>query len=114
MAATDPAQFRRELTTRKTGFITETQQDTPRRGCILVAGCGSTGGAVVEPLVRLGVRRVVLADNGDYETNNFNRQNAIADRGRNKAQVSAGRATAIKPTVIPRTHPTDGAAACVR
>lgn len=45
MATTDPAQFSRELTTRNAGFITKTQQDTLRSSTMLVAACGSTGGA---------------------------------------------------------------------
>ncbi len=65
---------------------------------MLVAGCGSTGGAAVEPLVRLGVQHLVLADNGAYELNNLNRQIAYQDDiGRNKARVCAERVVAINP-----------------
>jgi molybdopterin/thiamine biosynthesis adenylyltransferase len=41
----------------------------------------------------------VLADNGDYELNNLNRQNAfLSEVGDNKAVVSARRVLAINPT----------------
>jgi hypothetical protein len=52
MTTTDPTQFYRELTSRNTGFITTTQQDTLHHSTILIAGCGSTGGASV-PTFRL-------------------------------------------------------------
>lgn len=105
MATTGSGQFYHELVCRNAGFITKAQQDTLSRSSVLVAGCGSTGGAVVEPLVRLGVQQLLLADNGDYEINNLNRQHAtIADLGRNKAQVAADRATAINPASTVRAE----------
>src|SRR5260370_19975106 len=36
------------------------EQQMLRRAGILVAGCGSIGGAVVEPLLRMGAERLVL------------------------------------------------------
>ena len=69
-----------------------------RQARLLVAGCGSTGGAAVEPLVRIGVQDFVLADNGEYELNNLNRQHAgHTDIGRNKAEVSAELVLSINP-----------------
>ena len=92
-----PAGYR-ELTTRNAGVIDAAAQERLRTATVLVAGCGSIGGAAVEPLARLGVRRFVLADPGLYELNNLNRQNAtLADLGRNKAQVAAERIAAINP-----------------
>src|SRR5260370_25091703 len=38
------------------------EQQMLRRAGILVAGCGSIGGAVVEPLVRMGAERLVLGE----------------------------------------------------
>lgn len=94
-AATD---FYSELTARNTGFISPRAQGRVREATVLVAGCGSTGGAAVEPLARVGVQRFILADNGDYELNNLNRQQAgTADIGRNKAVVNAERVRSINP-----------------
>lgn len=87
-----------ELTTRNAGVIDPVAQERLRTATVLVAGCGSIGGAAVEPLARLGVRRFLLADPGRYELNNLNRQNAtLADLERNKAEVAAQRIAAINP-----------------
>jgi hypothetical protein len=91
-------EFYRGLTERNAGVVTDANQSALQRSTILVAGCGSIGGAAVEPLVRLGVQNFVLADPGDYELNNLNRQSATtADIGRNKAEVAAERILAINP-----------------
>lgn len=91
-------EYYRGLTERNAGVVTDANQRALQRSTILVAGCGSIGGAAVEPLVRLGVQRFVLADPGDYELNNLNRQSAsTADIGRNKAEVAAERVLAINP-----------------
>lgn len=91
-------EFYAELTTRNSGFISSPTQARLREARILVAGCGSTGGAAIEPLTRIGVQNFILADNGDYEVNNLNRQHAqLVDVGRNKAEVSAERVLAINP-----------------
>ena len=90
--------FYRELTTRNRGVVGPEAQERLRTATVLMAGCGSIGGAAVEPLARLGVRHLLLADPGDYELNNLNRQNAtLDDVGRNKAEVAAERALAINP-----------------
>lgn len=90
-----------ELTTRNAGVIDAAAQERLRTATVLVAGCGSIGGAAVEPLARLGVRHFLLADPGAYELNNLNRQNAtLADLGRNKAQVAAERIAAINPDTV--------------
>jgi hypothetical protein len=87
-----------EFTSRNRGFVPPESQQRLRATTVLVAGCGSTGGAVVEPLTRLGVEDFVLADNGTYELNNLNRQSAGQDDiGRNKAEVCARRVGEINP-----------------
>ncbi len=87
-----------EFTSRNRGFVPPESQQRLRAATVLVAGCGSTGGAVVEPLTRLGVEDFVLADNGTYELNNLNRQSAgQEDIGRNKAEVCARRVGEINP-----------------
>jgi hypothetical protein len=88
----------REMTRRNQPSISREEQSALRATRILVAGCGSIGGAPVVPLVRLGAERFVLCEPGEYELNNLNRQAAdIADIGRNKAEVQADRARAINP-----------------
>jgi hypothetical protein len=102
----DDATFYRELTTRNAGVIGPAEQERLRTATVLVAGCGSIGGAAVEPLARLGVRRFLLADPGEYELNNLNRQNAtLADLDRNKAEVAAERIAAINPDTEVQTFP---------
>jgi hypothetical protein len=52
----------------------------------------------VEPLTRLGVQDFLLADVGEFELNNLNRQHAaFTDIGRHKAEVAARRVTEINP-----------------
>ena len=93
----DPA-FYRDLTTRNRGFVSAETQDRLAQITVLVAGCGSTGGAAVEPLVRLGVQHFLLAEPGAYELNNLNRQSAFLDEiGENKAVVHARRIAAVNP-----------------
>jgi len=88
----------REMTRRNQPSLSRQEQDALRAVRVLVAGCGSIGGATVVPLVRLGVERFVLCEPGEYELNNLNRQAAdMSDIGRNKAEVQASRARAINP-----------------
>jgi hypothetical protein len=88
----------KEMTRRNQPSLSRDDQAALRAVRILVAGCGSIGGAPVVPLVRLGVERFVLCEPGDYELNNLNRQAAdMSDIGRNKAEVQADRARAINP-----------------
>jgi threonine dehydrogenase-like Zn-dependent dehydrogenase len=95
-----------ELTCRNRGFVTPATQQRLREATVLVAGCGSTGGAVVEPLARLGVQHFVLADNGSYELNNLNRQSAAqTDIGRNKAEVCARHVAEINPQARTQVAP---------
>jgi molybdopterin/thiamine biosynthesis adenylyltransferase len=110
--------FYGELTTRNKGVVSPGEQAVLRDATVLVAGCGSIGGAAVEPLARLGVRSFVLADPGTYEVNNLNRQSAAAtDVDRNKATVAGERVEAINPharvKVFPEGVTEDTAAALV-
>jgi hypothetical protein len=100
MQAMPPDVFYAQLTARNRGLIDDEEQQRLRRTTILVAGCGSIGGAVVEPLVRLGAERLVLVEPDQYELHNLNRQSAeLTDVGRNKAQVLAERVRRINPHV---------------
>lgn len=100
------AAFYSELIARNAGVIGAAAQEVLRTSDVLIAGCGSIGGASVEPLARLGVQHFTLADPGAYELNNLNRQNAtLADVRRNKAEVAAERIKAVNPSCDVRVFP---------
>ncbi|HEX7102161.1 MAG TPA: ThiF family adenylyltransferase, partial [Nitrolancea sp.] len=91
-------EFYAELITRNAGLVSDAEQQRLRDATILVAGCGSIGGAVVEPLVRMGAEHLILAEPGDYDIHNLNRQSmTVHDIGRNKAEVLREQALSINP-----------------
>jgi hypothetical protein len=97
--------FYAELTARNRGLIDEAAQRRLRTTRFVVAGCGSTGGACVMPLVRSGAERFVLLDPGAYELNNLNRQEAtLAELGMNKAAATAKRVLAVNPHISVEVH----------
>lgn len=103
-----PEEFYAQFTTRNRGLITDLDQQRLRRAVILVAGCGSIGGAVVEPLVRLGAEQLILAEPDTYELHNLNRQHArLCDVARNKATVLADWVAEVNPYADVRVE-TDG------
>ena len=90
--------FYKEFTLRNAGFISEEDQALLRQSVILIAGCGSTGGSVIELLVRSGAENLILVDNGRYDLNNSNRQNMVLDDvDRFKPIVFQERCNAINP-----------------
>jgi tRNA threonylcarbamoyladenosine dehydratase len=96
----DRQQFLAEFSLRNRGLISETDQLNLSTAVFLIAGCGSTGGATIEPLVRAGARHFILVEPGRYELHNLNRQRAtIAAMGLNKAAWLAGQARAINPYI---------------
>jgi len=98
-------EFYRELTTRNTPLVTPEEQERLRTATILIAGCGSIGGAAVEPLVRLGCENLILAEPDGYDIANMNRQSArLQDVGRNKATVAAERMKEINPYATVEVH----------
>lgn len=91
-------EFYAELITRNAGLVSDAEQRQLREATIVVAGCGSIGGAVVEPLVRMGAEHLILAEPGDYDIHNLNRQSmTVHDIGRNKAEVLREQALSINP-----------------
>ncbi len=70
-----------------------------------VAGAGGTGSAVLEQLVRLGVRDIVLADPDDLTDSNVTRVygSRAADVGKAKVDVQRRHLTAIAPDLSLRT-----------
>lgn len=102
----DTAAFGAEAVSRNHGIIDEREQAALRAATVLVAGCGSVGGAVVEPLARLGVVRFRLADPDRFDVSNLNRQACVrADTGRPKPEVLADRVRAINPSCEVLVHP---------
>jgi molybdopterin/thiamine biosynthesis adenylyltransferase len=96
----DRESFLAELRRRNRGLISDADQAALAGARILVAGCGSTGGAAVEPLVRAGAMHMILVEPGEYELHNLNRQRATVEAmGRNKAAWLAAHARAINPFV---------------
>ncbi|MEN5060999.1 ThiF family adenylyltransferase [Luteimonas sp. TWI1416] len=83
---------------RNVDIISPAEQAALRASRILVAGCGSVGGSLVESFARLGGTAAVLADPEVFDDTNLNRQACVlTDIGRPKAQVLAERALAINP-----------------
>jgi len=108
---TEHEDFYATLVERNRGVIGESSQQRLRTTRFVVAGCGSTGGACVMPLVRSGAERFVLLDPGHYELNNLNRQDAVlADIGTNKASATRDRILAVNPFAEIGVHE-DGVAA---
>jgi len=92
-----------EAISRNADVISGDEQATLGSSCVLVAGCGSVGGSVVEPLVRLGLGSLVLADPDSYDLSNINRQACyLEDVGRPKAVVLKEHAERINPYVDTR------------
>jgi hypothetical protein len=97
--------FYKQFITRNQGLIDPKEQQRLRAAGILVAGCGSVGGAVIEPLIRLGAEHLILAEPGEYDLPNINRQSVrLQDIGRNKAEVFKERMADINPYASITTH----------
>ena len=81
-------EFYAQIMVRNRGLVSAADQERLRTSNILIAGCGSVGGAAVEPLVRLGAESMTLAEPDGYDLHNINRQSVrLQDVGRNKAEV---------------------------
>lgn len=91
------------LYTRNGPIIGRLLQDKISQLRVGVAGCGSTGGAVVDGAIRLGVQHFHLCDNGAYEAANLNRQLVSQNEiGVNKAVAYGARVKAINPEATTR------------
>jgi tRNA threonylcarbamoyladenosine dehydratase len=96
--ALDHEAFYAALIERNAGLIPARWQERLRSTRFVIAGCGSTGGACVMPLIRSGAERLVVLDSGTYELNNLNRQDAtLAELDSNKARATERRAHAVNP-----------------
>lgn len=92
--------FYDELTSRNFHFVSHDTQLKLKELKIAIAGCGSTGGACIEALARVGVENFYLADNGEYDISNLNRQHFKLDNvGENKAEFHRIELLKINPYI---------------
>ena len=99
-------EFYRQITVRNQGLIADDDQQRLRQANILIAGCGSVGGAAVEPLVRMGAENLTLAEPDGYDLHTINRQSVrLQDIGRNKAEVFQENMRDINPYASIRVEP---------
>jgi hypothetical protein len=81
-----------EIFKRNQNIITIATQTKIHNLQVLVAGCGSTGGAFIEGASRLGVIHFKLAEPDTFDLHNLNRQFVYpSDIGKNKASAHADR-----------------------
>jgi hypothetical protein len=81
-----------ELFKRNQNIISLETQSNIKKLRVLVAGCGSVGGAFIEAASRIGVLNYKLAEPDTYDWHNLNRQFVYpSDIGKNKAIVHAER-----------------------
>ena len=81
--------------------LTKNEQEQLADRHVLVAGCGGLGGYAIEYLTRLGIGKLTVADNDEFETTNLNRQLlATHDTlGKFKVFAAEARAKAINPNI---------------
>lgn len=92
--------FYGELTSRNFHFVDAHTQTKLRKLKVVIAGCGSTGGACIEALAKIGIENFMLADNGDYEISNLNRQHfRLENVGQNKAEFHKEELLNINPYI---------------
>ena len=98
--------FYRQLVAHTCAVIGDGCQQRLRTAPIVVAGCGAVGGSVVEPLVRLGAERLILADAGTYQVSDLGRAPIrLRDAGRNKAEALAEHVREINPYATVTVEP---------
>ncbi len=68
---------------------------------ILIAGVGGVGGAVLECLVRFGIKKITIIDFDTVDTSNLNRQiiSNVNNIGQLKTEVAKNRALSINPNL---------------
>lgn len=90
--------FYKKLITRNELLISSDLQGKLRNGRFLIAGCGSIGSAIVEPLVRIGAENLIIAEPDTFDTSNLNRQAArLEDVGVNKGIAVKRQVEQISP-----------------
>ncbi len=75
-------------------------QEKLKQSCVAVIGGGGLGSPCLEYLVRAGIGKMIIIDNGEVEESNLNRQFFTEeDIGKPKASVSKERLKAINPHI---------------
>lgn len=84
------------------GAISMQEHEIIRNKKILVAGCGSVGGFVIEGFARLGVGRMMAVDNEAFVMSNLNRQPFSTEKniGKEKVYVARERVKEINSDVL--------------
>lgn len=91
-------EFYKRMVMRNAGVVSPEEQQRVRAARILVAGCGSIGGSVIEPLIRFGAEHLTLAEPDGYDYHNMNRQNVrLQEVGVNKAAAFQARLKDVNP-----------------
>jgi sulfur-carrier protein adenylyltransferase/sulfurtransferase len=77
-----------------------------RAASVLVVGAGGLGVPVLQYLAGAGIGRLAIVDGDRLEASNLHRQTwyALADCGRDKATLAAGRVRALNPEVRVEAH----------
>ncbi|MCL6472535.1 MAG: ThiF family adenylyltransferase [Firmicutes bacterium] len=77
-----------ELFMRNIGIVSKNEQEILKNATVVIAGVGGDGGLIAETLARAGIGHIKVADPGEFEACNINRQNGcyIDTLGANKAQ----------------------------
>jgi hypothetical protein len=105
-APTNHNDYYAQLVDRNQHFISHETQEKLSSLKISVGGCGTVGGACLEPLARLGVENFKLADNGTYELTNLNRQCAyVSNIGENKATYNLKLLKQVNPFIKAKAFP---------
>jgi molybdopterin/thiamine biosynthesis adenylyltransferase len=81
------SEFYRQRVDRNLGIISAEEQERLLNCTVGIAGCGGMGGRIAEICARIGVGRIKITDNQDFEASNINRQAAagVGTLGKSKA-----------------------------
>jgi adenylyltransferase/sulfurtransferase len=101
--ATPAPDYSRQVALREVGAAGQARL---RAASVLVVGAGGLGVPVLQYLAGAGVGRLGIVDGDRLEASNLHRQTwyALADCGREKASLAAGRVRALNPEVRVETH----------
>ncbi|WP_458403395.1 HesA/MoeB/ThiF family protein [Methanobrevibacter sp.] len=90
-----------KILTRQLPLLDRAEQEKFRNAKITVIGCGGIGGEAIEMLARMGVGKLVLVDEDEFDITNLNRQTLATfdDIGHDKSSTAESKVKAINPNV---------------
>jgi molybdopterin/thiamine biosynthesis adenylyltransferase len=99
--------YLQDIADRHEGLLDEATRDQLAKAVICGAGAGGVGGNTYVALARMGCRHFRIADCGDFDASNANRQMGCTAKtvGRNKAEVVAGLVRDIQPEADVTVYP---------